>query len=168
MESRRVERSHRAMDTQRGRARRRSGFSMTEMTFSILLLGVGMLGSSWMTDSAEISAAKFQSRSQGVAIAHGQSDIVQGLPYQQLAPTPGEGFAPAPWIAQPGFDRGKVPVQIWADGVAETADPVIYSVSYRSRDADRSGRLRRVEVRVEWQNVDQSTGHFTIETVRAG
>ena len=50
----------------------------------------------------------------------------------------------------------------------ETEEPVIYTVSYRSSDADRSGRLRRVEIRVDWQNADASRGHYALETLRAG
>lgn len=168
MESRRSERSLNATRTHRALSRRQAGFSLTEVTFCVLLLGVGLLGSNWMTDSAEIAVAKANRQSQAVAIANGQADVVAGLPYSQLSPTPGEGFSPAPWVAQPGFSRGEVPVQVWVDGVAESDEPVIYAVTYRSRDADRSGRLRRIEVRVEWENVDQSTGHFTLETVRAG
>ena len=136
---------------------------MAEMMVAIALLGMGTLGldsvETW-TDAHELDKHRYQ---QAVAIAGGQLDHVNALPLESLHPT--GGFVPAPWLTQADHELGAFPVQIWnADG--DELEHHIYRVTVDFENADPNGVVRKLAVKVEWEDTRERTRSFALNNIR--
>ena len=136
----------------------------TEFKFCVMLIAIGVLTCRWMQESALIAEVDVNRFRQAIAIAEGQSDYSLGIPFTSLTPT--DGFQRASWISQPGYEIGEIPIQVSVNSQSEK--PVVYTVSYRSPNADEVGHLRRIAIRVEWDRAGQTRGVYTLEGIRAG
>lgn len=146
--------------------RRQAGFSAFEFTASLALVAMVVFGADWVSGSADATAKSRETRSQALAIAQGQSTVAQSIAWDRLTPT--ADFAPASWVHQPGYAPGQVPVEIIGDEIDPDAGPDIYEVSVRITDLDRSGHMRRIEVRVGFDRANGDRGWVDLESVRAG
>ncbi len=146
--------------------RRTGGFSVTEFSACLALVAMVVFGADWVSGSPDAAPQSTETRSQAFAIAQGQSNVAHQIDFARVTETP--DFVPAPWVNQPGYALGEVPVEFFGDTIDPEAAPEIYDVEVRVTNLDRSGHMRRIELRVGYDRSSGGRGWVTVETVRAG
>jgi hypothetical protein len=144
-------------------SRRVRGSSVAEMVLALALLGVGAMGMDavdiWK-DHKQIDGHRYR---QAVAIAEGQMAHVGGMHFEELLPT--DGFEPVPWIHQPGFETGAIPVEI-RDETGRLLESHVYRVTTRMENVDEAALVRKVELRVLWTETTGRQRSYTLSNVR--
>lgn len=147
--------------------RRQRGQSMMDLIFALVILAMGTLGIDAMDVSQQLRETNLDSQTLATAIAVGERDRIEAMPYEALQPT--DGFEAPEWIQTPGLDRGAVPVAATTKPLADRApSPQIYSVKWQVVNADRWGSMRRIEVLVEWEKPNRELGRVVVTSLRAG
>jgi hypothetical protein len=133
------------------RATRASEFDMMQVLPAVVLVVVLLIGSDWVGEAAEEADAVRGLHGQALGIAMLQANDAMHVEFEQLVPTP-------EFVAMP-------PVELSAND--DGTDVIRYHVERRVSNLDHSGSLRRIEVRVGYQQAE--TGERTwveIATVR--
>jgi hypothetical protein len=146
--------------------KRQQGQSLTELVFTLVILGMGMLGIEALDVSKDLRRTNADRADLAMAIAVGQRDWIEAMPYTELRPT--AGFEAPEWIHNPGLEPGAVPVAAPTDRAEVSADPQIYSVKWQVEDADQWGSMRRIAVVVEWEKPNREIGRVVVTSLRAG
>ena len=147
------------------RKNRSEGFSLLEVTISLGILGYGMLSIAAMQLQALSFGANGKQYRQAVEIAKDQMELVQILPWTELAPT--TGYEAPAWISVPGYAAGELPVRVDLPDAVDGAVDQVYTVAWRVADANVDATLREVDVRVTWTEASQRARTFAISSVRA-
>jgi Tfp pilus assembly protein PilV len=146
--------------------KRQQGQSLTELVFSFVILGMGMLGIDAMDVSKDLRRTNAEHEELAMAIAVGQRDWIDTMPYSELRPT--EGFEAPEWIQSPGLEPGAVFIETTTDRAESSRSPQIYSVKWQVEDADEWGSMRRIVVAVEWEKPNRELGRVVVKGLRAG
>ena len=136
--------------------RRRGGYSSTELLFALAFLGADGVGADAIGLCTDDEAPHPPRRIQAEAIAASQMEFVNTLPLETLAPT--QGFEAAAWECHPGLPTGSLPVVVRAaDGTILGED--LYRVSLRVEMPDANPSLRKLAVRVTWEDAGVPRRH---------
>lgn len=143
--------------------RRNRGSSIAEMLFALSFLGAGAMGMDavdiWKDDT-QIDGHRYR---QAVVIAEGQMAHMGNLHFEELLPT--GGFEAAPWIHQPGYALGEVPVEI-RDETGRVLESNLYRVTLSLVNVDEAALVRKVDVRVHWNETSGQERTYTMTNVR--
>lgn len=145
--------------------RRKQGISLLEVTISMGILAYGLLGIAAMQLQAMSVGAKGRQFRQAVEIAKDQMELVQILPWDQLAPT--GGFAPPSWIDLSGFTPGELPVRVDLPGEPGGSIEQVYMVGWQVADANADATLRDIDIRVQWTEPPARARSYTISSLRS-
>jgi hypothetical protein len=134
------------------RATRASDFDMMQVLPAVVLVMVLLIGGDWVGEAADEAEAFRALHGQALGIAMMEADAAMKTEFEQLAPS-------AEFVAMP-------PVEMSAGDDAQD-ELVRYEVERRVSNLDAAGSLRRIEIRVGYQQAE--TGERTwveIATVR--
>lgn len=134
------------------RATRASDFDMMQVLPAVVLVVVLLIGGDWVGEAADEADAFRELHGQALGIAMVQANVAMQVDFDELAPTPEFVALPHVELSKPGD---------------EAAAPIRYAVERRVSNLDTAGSLRRIEIRVGYEQVE--TGEHTwveIATVR--
>jgi prepilin-type N-terminal cleavage/methylation domain-containing protein len=122
-------------------SRRRSGFSMIEMLFALLILAGGLLAML----TAQISALKQgkygRHTTEAMQVARDQMELLTRLPWGDPGAAPTGWTVPAPVMLTYQNDQGAVQQQI-------------FNLSWRITTAAFNADVRNIDVDVQWNEAD--------------
>ncbi len=146
----------RSMQTQRG-------FTLIEVMAAMAMLGFGLLALSTLQIRAMKEGGSGWRTNQAAVIARDALEVVQRLPWAQVAAT--GGFAAPPWISFGGYPAGDIPVTVAGSGSTTNLFEV-YSVRWRVTDNGGSAFLRDVDIQVSWNEDHFPNRQLTLSTLR--
>ncbi|MCG8591577.1 MAG: hypothetical protein MJE66_19955 [Proteobacteria bacterium] len=147
----------------RRRRTREGGLSLIEVTISLGILAFGLLTLAAMQVHALRQGHQGRQFGQAVKLCKDQIEMVQMLPYAQVAPTP--GFVAPGWITIAGFPPGDIPVTVRRPGEGATVEQV-YRVRWRVVNRDAGATSRNVDVQVSWNDPHRGNRTYTLSTMR--
>lgn len=145
------------------RIRARGGFTLIEVVIASAILAVGLLAVAAMQIQALRQSAKGRDLSSAASIARDQLEVVQRMPWANVAPT---AWAAPPWINVAGFPAGTVPILVDAQSAGVPRTQQSYAVEWRVQNVAGQPDLRAVDVRVTWQEPDRPNHTYTLSTLR--
>jgi type IV pilus modification protein PilV len=130
--------------------RARSGFTLLEVLFAFVILGIGLLAVAAMQLHAMQFGRAGRHQTEAAVVARNRLELLQRLPWASVAPTGG-------WT---------VPVAV-ANVVQAPTDQTEITFSRRERITDLvAGRTRTIDVQVQWNEPDRPNRVFTLSTIR--
>jgi len=135
------------------RATRASDVDMMQVLPAVVLVVVLLIGGDWVGEAAEQADAQRALHGQALSIAMVQANEAMHADFATLEPT--AAYVPLSRVSLTGDGED-------ADG----ASPLGYEVERRVTNLDAAGSLRRIEIRVGYEQLDGERTWVEIATVR--